>query len=294
MKGLREAFLFPICVLSILLLGSGRLNAQLSPLPGARLAPDQAGCTDSKFFPKFMDCRIDNCEKKESDRRDIPVGEDEKGEAINTSMEGISRAVMYECREGTTPTTIVEKAEVALKAGGFEIPYRFLDNEAAITARKDNLWVTVEAVSKFYTLVEMNAAEPDFESAVDADSIFEAMERYGHVPLNGVEFAPGKAELLPSSGTILSEVAALLKNHPDWHLRVEGHTDNTGTRAANVNLSFFRASAVVNWLVNFGIKRSRLEVKGMGDTQPIADNTTEDGRAKNRRIEVVKSNTPGQ
>jgi|HubBroStandDraft_5_1064220.scaffolds.fasta_scaffold181341_1 OOP family OmpA-OmpF porin len=286
MKG--RLFLFPLVL-------AGTLCAQPSPLPGVKLAPDQAGCTDSKFFPKFLECRIDNCEKKESDRREIPIGEDDKGEAVNASMEGDSRSVMYECRQGTTPTTIIERADIALKAAGFEVPYRFADDEASLTARKDNLWVTVEAASRFYTLIEMSTVEPDFESATDADSIVEMMERYGHVPLNGVQFVAGRGDLMPASSTILNEVVTLMKDHPTWHLRVEGHTDNVGSKTTNLNLSFFRATAVVNWLVTNGIKRSRLEPKGIGDTKPIADNTTEVGRSKNRRIELVRvAAQPGQ
>ena len=254
----------------------------------AKLAPDQPGCVDSKFFPKILACRIDNCEKKESDHRDVPVGEDEKGDALTAAMEGNSRSVMYECWAGTTPASIVEKAEAALKTAGFDVPYRFSDVEASLTAHKDDLWVTVEAASRFYTLTEIDAVGPDFESATDADSIAEMLEHYGHIPLNGVQFVPGRPELMPGSAVILEEVAALMKDHPTWHLRVEGHTDNVGSKTANLNLSFFRASAVVNWLSMNGIKRARLDPKGMGDTKPVADNATEAGRARNRRVELVK------
>lgn len=256
--------------------------------PLAKLSPDQPGCVDSKFFPKIPACRIDNCEKKESDHRDIPVAEDEKGDPISAPMDGPSRAVMYECWTGTTPGSIVEKAEIALKAAGFEVPYRFADAEATLTARKDDLWVTVEAASRFYTLTEINAGAPDFESATDADSIAEMLERYGRVPLNGVEFITGRPELMPASHTILDEVVTLMKDHPTWHLRVEAHTDNVGSKTANLNLSFFRASSVVTWLAANGIKRARLDPKGMGDTHPVGDNTTEAGRSRNRRIELVK------
>jgi OmpA-OmpF porin, OOP family len=263
------------------------LAAQGLP-PLAKLAPDQPGCMDSKLFPKIPACRIDNCEKKESDRRDIPVGEDEKGDAINASMEGPSQTVMYECWTGTTPTSIVEKAEIALKTAGFDVPYRFADAEATLTARKDDLWITVEAASRFYTLTEITSVGPDFDSATDAESIAEMLERYGHVPLNGIQFVPGRQELVPGSVTILNEVVTLLKDHPTWHLRVEGHTDNVGSKTTNLNLSFFRASAVVAWLATNGVKRARLDPKGMGDTHPIGDNATDPGRAKNRRIEIVK------
>lgn len=261
----------------------------LSPL--SNLAPDQPGCVDSKFFPKLLACRIDNCENKESDRRDIPVGESESGDPINAPMEGASRSVMYECWTGTTPASIVVKAEAALKAAGFDVPYRFSDAEATLTARKDDLWITVDAASRFYTLTEMNAVAPDFESASDADSMAEVLDRYGRVPL-AVPFIPGRPELMPPAGKILGEVATLLRDHPDWHLRIEGHTDGVGSKTGNLNLSFFRATTVVNWLVTNGIKRSRLEAKGLGDTRPVGDQSTEAGRTRNQRVELVKVTGP--
>src|SRR5271163_4558969 len=135
-----------------MLLGISVLRAQ-----APKLAPDQAGCVDSKSFPKLLECRIDNCEKRDSDRRDVPVGEDGQGEAINTSIEGNSRSLMYECREGTTPASIVDQAAVALKTAGFEIPYRFAEAEGALTARKNDFWVTVEAASHYYTLTEISS-----------------------------------------------------------------------------------------------------------------------------------------
>lgn len=254
-----------------------------------KLAPDQTGCQDSKYFPKLIECRIDNCEKKDSDRREIAVSEDEQGDAVRTELEGASRAVMYECREGTTPASIIEKAVVALKAAAFEIPYKFADQEASLTARRENYWITVEAASRFYTLVEMEAAAPpDYESANDADSFAEMIDRYGHVPLNGIQFLTGKADLAPGSDAILDEVVTMLRDHPAWRLRIEGHTDNVGVKTSNLNLSFFRAQAVVAALVFKGVKRSRLEPQGLGDTKPVADNGTDFGRAKNRRIELVK------
>jgi len=103
---------------------------------------------DSKILPKLLGCRIDSCDQKDADRRDIAVDEDEKGDAVSTPIEGSSRAVMYECREGTTPASIVGEAAPALKAAGFEIPYKFSDAEAALTARKGDLFVTLDAASQ--------------------------------------------------------------------------------------------------------------------------------------------------
>jgi outer membrane protein OmpA-like peptidoglycan-associated protein len=266
-------------------------EAQTAP----KLAPDQAGCVDSKFLPKLLECRIDNCEKKDSDHRDISVGEDEKGEPVNTAVDGNSRSVMYECREGTTAASIVEKAAAGLKAAGFEIPYKFTDAESALTARKSELWVTVEAVSQYYTLTEISSVAPDFDAVVDASSMADALERYGHVPLYAVQFVPGRSELAPSSSSswaVLDEVVTMMNDHPAWRVRVEGHTDDTGTKMGNMTLSFKRASAVVTWLAGNGVKRSRLDPQGIGDAHPVADNSSEAGRNKNRRIELVKIPSP--
>jgi OOP family OmpA-OmpF porin len=276
------------------LLAIQTLHGQVSQAE-PKLAPDQAGCVDSKYFPKLLMCRIDNCEKKDSDHRDISAGEDDKGEAISVSIEGNSRSVMYECREGTTPASVVGKAAMALKAAGFEVPYRSADAEASLTARKDDLWITVDAASRFYTLTEISSVAPDFETVTDAASMADMLERYGHVPVFDIQFLGGRADLTPASDTILQEVVTLLNDHPGWRLRVEGHTDNTGSKMGNITLSFRRASAVVTWLTNKGVKRARLDPQGIGDGRPIGDNLTEAGRSRNRRIELVKiPSLPGQ
>lgn len=273
---------YALFLLIVALAGVPALCAQ------GKLAPDQAGCVDSKAFPKLLECRIDNCEKKDSDHRDVSVGEDEKGDAISATIDGNSRSVMYECREGTTPASIVGQAAAALKAAGFEVPYKFVDAEASLTARKDDFWVTVDAASRFYTLTETASVAPDFESATDAESMADMLERYGHMPVAGITFLPGRPDLEPMSVLILSEVLAMLKGHPSWRLRVEGHTDNVGSKTANMALSLRCASSVVTWLTINGIKRTRLDPQGIGDAHPVADNTTEAGRIRNRRIELVK------
>jgi outer membrane protein OmpA-like peptidoglycan-associated protein len=273
---------------------AGSVQGQTGAAPG-KLAADQPGCVDSKYFPKLLECRIDNCEKKDSDHREVSVGEDDKGEPTITSIEGASRSVMYECREGTTPASIVEQASAALKTAGFEIPYHFAEAEASLTARKDNLWVLVDSASRYYTLTEMTVIPPDFDAVTDADSIFEMLERYGHVPLYAIQFLPGRADLAPSSVTIMHEILVLMQDHPTYRLRVEGHTDNTGSKLVNSALSLRRATAVMTWLAANGGKRARLDAQGLGDTHPIADNATEAGRVKNRRIELVKMPPlPGQ
>ena len=87
---------------------------------------------------------------------------------------------------------------------------------------------------------------------------------------------------------MLAELQKLLTTQPDWKLKIEGHTDSTGTKAGNQTLSQQRAASVVAWLVKNGVAASRLTAAGLGDTKPIADNSTPEGRARNRRVELVK------
>jgi outer membrane protein OmpA-like peptidoglycan-associated protein len=258
----------------------------------SQLSPDAPGCADSHALPKLLGCRIDNCEKKDSDRRDVVVKEDENGQAVTNAIEGDSRSVMYECADGAKPKGIMAQAVAVLRATGFEIPYLFSDEEGALTAHKGDTWVTIDSASHYYTLVETTVTPPDFESINDAASMADAIEKYGRVPLYGIHFLTGRADLAPESVIALRELAIMLDDNPDWNIRVEGHTDSLGTKAANSVLSLQRASAVASYLSGRGIKKARVTAMGMADAHPIAPNDTEAGRAKNRRIEIVKMPEP--
>jgi outer membrane protein OmpA-like peptidoglycan-associated protein len=101
-----------------------------------------------------------------------------------------------------------------------------------------------------------------------------------------VRFETGTASLHPDSEAILRAVADVLLAHPEIvAIEVQGHTDATGAPEANLELSERRAAAVVDWLVRYGIAAARLRARGFGETQPVSDNTVEDGRRRNRRVE---------
>jgi len=108
------------------------------------------------------------------------------------------------------------------------------------------------------------------------------------VVLEGVEFDLDKATLRPLSQTILDTVAASLKEWPDLKVEVQGHTDSTGSSEHNLELSNRRAESVKAYLVSKGISTSSLQIKGLGEERPIADNATKEGRQKNRRVELHK------
>jgi outer membrane protein OmpA-like peptidoglycan-associated protein len=109
-----------------------------------------------------------------------------------------------------------------------------------------------------------------------------------HVALYGVLFDFNKATLKPESDGVLQRVLAFVKKDPALKLEVQGHTDNVGSDDYNQKLSEARAQSVLTWLTQHGIAADRLSFKGYGKTQPVTTNDTDDGRAKNRRVEIAR------
>ncbi len=103
---------------------------------------------------------------------------------------------------------------------------------------------------------------------------------------SGILFATNKSNLNAESKTALSNFANSLKNTPETDVTIYGHTDNTGSRAVNEQISLARAQSVADFLSEHGIPASRIKVEGMAFDQPVADNSTAAGRAQNRRVEV--------
>lgn len=103
---------------------------------------------------------------------------------------------------------------------------------------------------------------------------------------SGILFATGKSELNTSSKTALTKFAASLKDTPETDIAIYGHTDSTGSRDVNVKISNDRAESVAKYLINSGIMRERLTTEGKAYDEPVADNSTAEGRAQNRRVEI--------
>ena len=110
------------------------------------------------------------------------------------------------------------------------------------------------------------------------------------VVLRGVTFQTGKATLTPSARAVLRDIATQLVENPEYRVQISGHTDNTGTRAANLRLSLARARTVETFLEANGVPLRQVSSKGFGPDVPIASNKTAVGRAKNRRVELVRTN----
>jgi outer membrane protein OmpA-like peptidoglycan-associated protein len=137
----------------------------------------------------------------------------------------------------------------------------------------------------YLTIVEREAMQQDV--VANAEALKGGLAERGHVEVSGILFDFNKAEIKPESKPALAEITKLLQANPSLRVWVVGHTDNVGTADANLKLSSARAAAVAAALVQSGIDVKRLSAFGAGPYAPVVANTTDEGRAKNRRVELV-------
>lgn len=157
-----------------------------------------------------------------------------------------------------------------------------------INRPQGQVWVhaRLEPMSAGWVVVEREGFVQT-ASLLPADALKQQLDADGRVAIQ-VNFAIDKADILPESRPQIEQVAALLVANPSLELSIEGHTDNTGSAAHNRTLSEARAASVAATLVNQGIAKTRLSAAGFGQDRPVADNDSEEGRAKNRRVELVR------
>ena len=128
----------------------------------------------------------------------------------------------------------------------------------------------------------------NFRLAKGAVPLYDRMMTDGKFITYGITFDVGKATIKPESMGEINRIVQLMNENPTLKFSVEGHTDSTGNPASNQTLSEQRSQAIVAKLVEMGIAQDRLTAVGKGQNNPIADNSTDEGRAKNRRVEFVK------
>jgi OmpA-OmpF porin, OOP family len=163
---------------------------------------------------------------------------------------------------------------------------RYLNIPNANFKRDKLVWLTMEGRNDGDAAVYISKIRI---AESKADIMYDALAAKGRWATQGILFQTGKADIQPESTPTLKMIGQTLKEHADLKLLIEGHTDNVGKSADNQKLSEARAEAVKQALVSdYGIEAARLTVKGYGDTKPVADNKTPEGRQNNRRVELVK------
>lgn len=145
-----------------------------------------------------------------------------------------------------------------------------------------------DRVAYVIDVIEVAEVETDLV-AIDAEAIGKGIDEFGRIALYGLAFDHDKATLKPESKPALDEIAKFLQSRPDVSFFVVGHTDLTGAFDYNAKLSADRAKAVAEALIaDYAIARERLDPHGVGPLSPIFTNQADDGRAKNRRVELVQ------
>ena len=154
-----------------------------------------------------------------------------------------------------------------------------------------NIWLEVDISNEgeVYTPTVVEEAGMEQKVEFSAMELSRILNEKGSVALRGILFDTGQATIKEESKGTLQSIADLLKQEPSLRLEIQGHTDDVGSADANRKLSAARAAAVKQYLVsNFAVAGERLATSGLGDTAPVADNATEQGRSQNRRVELVR------
>ncbi len=261
----------------------------LCAVPAAAQEPDAAGCKDHTLLTRFPGFYIHRCTKHDFSSHAFLVGRKE------IPVEGRFTEIMYYLNEGAKApgaVTLHRNIQNALaKIGGVQVGNNG-EGDQYYKIAKDGaeVWVHVNAtIAEQYLLriVEKGSMKQDI--VADAAALGAGLKAEGRIAVYGITFDTGKSEIKPGSEAALAEIAKLLKGQPALKLHVVGHTDNVAGLDLNLKLSKARAEAVVQALTGkYGIAGARLIPHGVGPVAPIASNDAEAGRAKNRRVELVK------
>jgi len=288
---------------------------------------DVEGSSDHPLITRYPGSYIAKYLTKEFDEFSLPLGPVDVENTItkNQHLEGKITRIVYVAPEGRTVLEVFRNYQSALKKGGFETlftcgpqgcgstvanayansgdngdywgPEHGIHYISAKLARPegdvyvslliDNQGPDSRASAELY-IIEVKPMESDLIT-VDAASLANDINRTGHASVYGIYFDTGKADVKPESDATMKEIAKLLQGDPQLKLYVVGHTDNQGALDMNMDLSRKRADAVLAALTTkYGVSAGRLRSYGCGPYSPVASNDSEDGRAKNRRVELVK------
>jgi OmpA-OmpF porin, OOP family len=265
----------------------------------AQAGDDIAGSKDHSLLTRYPQSFITEYEKN-FNAVPITTGKAADGSAQKQTIEGQATTIKYfyeSPEKQPSPLQLLRNYQNAIKSIKGTVVYERLPSEGdggettlKANANGKDIWVKVEpdvwsAPTQSYklTVVEVEA----MAQVISANAMLDALNKDGFIALY-INFDTGKSALKSDGDATVKEIAAMLKSAPNLKISIEGHTDNVGTPASNQKLSEDRAKAVMAAIVKGGIAQNRMSAKGLGQTTPIADNRTDDGKAKNRRVELVK------
>ncbi len=249
---------------------------------------DVEGCKDYPMFNRMPNFYITGCIKN-FDAVTVWMSGD-----VSKNIEGNKTEISYELntesgQQAPSFLQVVKNFENAIaKYNGKRIYLGSQDATLHMKIKDKDFWIIIESasdVAQTYKLLVLEV-EP-MKQEILANEMFDGLTQNGSVSLY-INFETGKSDIKPESQPIIDQMVEMLKANPSLKISIEGHTDNIGTPAANKTLSENRAKSVMNALTAKSIDKTRLTSRGWGQEKPIEDNESETGRAKNRRVEIIK------
>jgi outer membrane protein OmpA-like peptidoglycan-associated protein len=249
-----------------------KLSAAQSKLDAARAAWGSRGGRDRKTAPGIA-------------REAVIAGEDARRAALVARVDADARAQ----RDAAAQAAAVAERERAEAAAAVE-------RERAAAAAAEAALASQAAVERAARLAAEEAdaratarARADLLNRLSAVLPTRETDRGLVSEIGGVQFATATANLNPPARESLARFSGIVASYPELRFTIEGHTDNVGSDATNSELSLRRALSVRDYLIGLGVSATRIDVDGFGPSRPVADNTTTEGRARNRRVEIVIS-----
>ncbi len=301
---------------------AGLLVGLAATAASGQARPDARGSKDHPLVSRYPGSWILGYEAVEFDEVIVPLGklDAQRKPEKSQRVEGKVTRIEYRAPKGRSVLEVYRNYEMALQQGGFQTLFACANETCGFTGQPrfwgDRIDNWAEYPNRRHLTAKLSRAEGDayvslhvqgadepgillyvveakpMEAGlvtVDAAVLAGDISRAGHVAVYGIYFDTGKADVKPESDAALTEIAKLLKNDPRLKLHVVGHTDSAGTLPSNMDLSKRRADAVAKVLTTkYNIATTRLDAYGVGPLAPVASNDSEEGRAKNRRVELVK------
>ena len=261
----------------------------------ANAQEDAAKCKDHQLLTRLENFYISGCEENYNElqlRTSKSKTEAKEGDIFHIYYRYNFDAGV----KAKSALQIIRNYEAAITKNGGKLIYKNSNGmEASVEAtfylstKEREYWVQLTSFAGTDNDIEAFAlnvlAMKPMKQEVSASDMLTALKTSGHVALY-INFDTGNAAIRTESRPIIDEIVAMLKQNPSLKLAIEGHTDTVGNAQSNKTLSERRARAVMDAIVKQGIDAKRLSSAGFGPDKPLADDKTEEGRAKNRRVEI--------